>query len=285
MPTRTVYLNGAYVAADSAKVSIFDRGLLFGDGVYEVAGVLDGKLLDFNHHIDRLERSLRELNIPRPLSRKAILAAFRELVSLNAVREGLVYMQVTRGEAERNFVYEQGLKPTVFMFTQAKNTEHSAAASTGVALRSAPDIRWARRDIKSVNLLGQVLAKQAAAQSGAAEALLVGADGCITECGSANFYLVKDGAVITRPLSHDILPGVTRRAIVDLCRRERLALEERPFTLAEALAADETFLTGASTYVLPVVRIDDRAIAAGRPGATTLTLRRIYLQHARDTAL
>ena len=283
--SRIVYLNGEYVAPEDAKVSIFDRGLLFGDGVYEVAGVLDGKLLDFDHHIERLERSLKELDIPQELGRDDILDAFRELVSRNTLGEGLVYMQVTRGEAERDFPYDSGVKPTVFMFTQAKDSEENEKTRTGVSLKSVADIRWARRDIKSVNLLGQVLAKQAAKESGAYEALMVGPDGNVTECGATSFYIFRNNTIVTRPLSNDILPGITRRAVIDLCRENQLGLEERLFTLEEAMNAEEAFITGASTYVLPVTSIDGKSIGDGQPGPATLALRQMYLRHARETAI
>ena len=285
MAGRTVYLNGEYVSPDYAKVSSFDRGLLFGDGVYAVAGVLAGKLLDFDHHMERLERSLAELDIPQPLTRDEVLAAFRKMVQLNGLREGLVYLQVTRGQAERDFVYDPSMKPTTFMFTQAKDSEETDKLRTGVSLLSVPDLRWARRDIKSVNLLGSVLAKQAAKEAGAYEALLVGSEGYVTECGATSFYLFRNNTIITRPLSREILPGVTRRAVVDLCLSNQLGLEERLFTLEEALEADEAFITGASTYVLPVTRIDDHQIGTGQPGPATLALRQIYLQHARETAI
>ena len=283
--SRTVYVNGEYLAPEEASISIFDRGLLFGDGVYEVAGVLDGKLLDFDHHMERLERSLRELDIAGVMNRDDILAVFRELVSRNGLREGLVYMQVTRGEAERDFPYVGDIRPTVFMFTQAKNSEENEKLHTGVSLKSVPDIRWARRDIKSVNLLGQVMAKQAAKESGAYEALMIDHDGNVTECGATSFYIFRDNTVVTRPLSSDILPGVTRRAIIDLCRENQLGLEERLFSLEEAMNAEEAFITGASTYVLPVTSIDGKDIGDGQPGPATLALRQIYLRHARETAI
>lgn len=282
---RTVYLNGDFVAPEDAKISIFDRGLLFGDGVYEVAGVLDGKLLDFDHHMQRLSRSLKEMGIPEVLSRDEIVGIFRQLVELNSIREGLVYMQVTRGSAERDFVYDEGLAPTVFMFTQNKPSEDTDKAKTGVSLKSTPDIRWARRDIKSVNLLGQVMAKQSAKTAGAYEALFVDPDGFITECGATSFYIFANNTIITRPLSNDILPGVTRRAIIDLCNKNQIGLEERLFTLEEARNADEAFITGASTYVLAVTSIDGETIGDGVPGPAAVALRQIYLQHARETAI
>ena len=283
--SRIVYLNGEYMAPEQAKISIFDRAALFGDAVYEVAGVLDGKLLDFDNHMSRLARSLGELAIPQPLTTDEILQAYRKLVTLNSIREGLVYMQVSRGVAERDFTYESGMTPTVFMFTQETSSSYSDMAKTGVALKSVADIRWARRDIKSVNLLGQVLVKQAAHDAGAYEALMIGPDGYITECGATSFFIFSDNTIITRPLSSDILPGVTRRAILELCESYQLGLEEKLFTLEQALNAEEAFISGASTFVMPVTRIDDKPVGTGLPGPATMALRKIYLDHARDTAI
>ena len=283
--SRTVYLNGAYLPAEQAQISIFDRATLFGDAVYEVAGVLDGRLLDFDSHMQRLMRSLKELSIPAPLSRDQILEAYRHLVTVNGITEGMVYLQISRGTAERDFVYPDGLTPTVFMFSQDYPSEHSEKSKTGVALKSVPDIRWARRDIKSVNLLGQVLAKQLASDAGAYEALLVDGEGFVTECASTSFYIVKDQTIITRPLSNDILPGVTRKALVALCREKSYSLCERPVTLEEVYGADEAFITGASTYVLAVTEVDNRPIGNGKPGSLSLRLRQTYLEFARQTAI
>ncbi len=286
--TRIVYLNGSFVAECDAHVSVFDRGLLFGDGVYEVAAVLDGKLLEFDRHIARLNQSLHQLNLPNTLTNAEILHAFRILIRRNSVQEGLVYMQVTRGASgERDFVYSAGdSTPTIFMFTAHKNACDKAVRE-GVSLKSVADIRWARRDIKSVNLLGQVLCKQIARDAGAYEALMIDAEGYVTECGASSFYIFKNNTVITRPLSHAILPGVTRRSLIQLCAGAEpcIRLEERLFTLQEVFNAEEAFITGASIYVLPVTRIDDRNIADGKPGATTLALRSLYLQHARESAI
>ena len=283
--SRVVYLNGDYLAPDQARISIFDRGALFGDAAYEVAGVLGGKLVDFNHHMDRLHASLDKLSIPLPLDRGDILDAFRQLVSRNDLNEGLVYLQITRGEAERDFVYSPGMRPTVFMFTQKTDSSTSKEVERGITLKSVPDIRWARRDIKTVNLLGQVLAKQAAHESGADEALMIAPDGYVTECGATSFFIFSDRAIVTRPLSNDILPGVTRRALIALCASEQIALEERLFDLAEVYQAEEAFITGASTFVMPVTRIDDRPIGGGVPGPATMAMRSIYLDFARSTAI
>ncbi len=279
--TRIVYLNGEYLPPEQARISIFDRAVTFGDAIYDVAGVLDGKLVDFEHHMQRYFSSLDKLGIPSPLTQDEILAAFRKLVELNALDEGLVYLQVTRGEAERDFVWPTDIRPNVFMFTQVKSSLENKAAETGVNLVSTPDLRWARRDIKSVNLLGQVLAKQIAHEAGAYEALLIDADGLVTECGSTSFFLVQDQQILTRPLNQDILPGVTRRALLGLCDRHDLQLRECRFSLQDALAADEAFISGASSYVLPVTRIDEREIGDGSPGPTTRRMREIYIAYAR----
>jgi D-alanine transaminase len=282
---RIVFLNGEYVPEDEAKISIFDRAVNFGDAIYDVAGVLDGKLVDFEHHMQRYFNSLQKLALESPLSQAEILQAFRQLVDLNQLDEGLVYIQVTRGTAERDFVWPNDIKPTVFMFTQVKTASENEAAQNGIGLASTPDIRWARRDIKSVNLLGQVLAKKAAHDAGADEALMIDADGYVTECGSTSFFIVRDKLILTRPLNNDILPGVTRRAVVALCNSHGLRLVETRFTLDEALTADEAFISAASCYVLPVVKIDDQEINAGKPGELTLRLREIYLDYARSSLI
>ncbi len=282
---RIVYLNGEFLPADEARISIFDRAATFGDAVYEVAGVLDGRLVDFAHHMARYANSRRELGIDSPLADDEILAAFRRLVELNALDEGLVYLQVSRGVAERDFVPPADLEPTVFMFTQVKASAENAAADSGVRLASAPDLRWARRDIKSVNLLGQVLAKMQAHAAGADEALLVDADGFVTECGCTSFFIVRGNSILTRPLNRDILPGVTRRAVIALCRSHGLELIERKFSLADAIGADEAFISGASSYVLPAVEIDGRTIGDGRPGPISRRLREIYVEYARASLI
>ena len=283
--SRIVFLNGDYLPAEEARISIFDRAVNFGDAIYEVAGVLDGKLVDFAHHMERYFNSLAQLDIPSPLDQRQILDAFRKLIELNRLDEGLVYLQVTRGEAERDFVWPADIVPNVFMFTQPKASVENEAAETGIALASTADIRWARRDIKSVNLLGQVLAKKAAHDAGTYEALMIDRDGYVTECGSTSFFIVKGDLILTRPLSSDILPGVTRRAVVSLCSKNGLRLVEDRFSLDEALAADEAFISGASSYILPVVRIDDNQIGSGKPGELTRKLRQIYVEHARASLI
>jgi D-alanine transaminase len=282
--SRTVYLNGEYLPEDEAKISIFDRAVLFGDAIYEVAGVLDGKLVDFDAHMQRFHSSLNKLGIPVPLTDEQVLTAFRDLIDLNGINEGLVYMQVTRGKADRDFIWQGELQPTVFMFTQHKISVENEYAETGVMLKSVEDIRWARRDIKTVNLLGQVLVKKAASDAGAYEALMIDNDGYITECASTSFFIVTGDLLLTRPLTNDILPGITRKTILALCNTHRIRLIETKFTLKEALQADEVFISGASSYVLPVVQIDEHKIGSGTPGPCYRKLRQIYIDHARASS-
>lgn len=276
------YVNGAFLPLADATVSVLDRGFLFADGVYEVAAVIGGRLIDNDAHLARLERSLAALALASPVSMDEIVEIERELVARNGVAEGLVYLQITRGAAERDFAFPQGVAPTLIAFAQKKNILASPAAKSGIRVVTTPDLRWARRDIKSVALLAQVLAKQAAVEAGCQEAWMVDADGLITEGSSSTAFIITAGGVIvTRPNSQAILPGCTRRAVLALAARERLAIEERGFTVAEAYGAAEAFLTSASNLVLPVVAIDGRAIGAGVPGPRAQMLRELYLEFTR----
>ena len=282
--TRTVYVNGRFCAADQAKISIFDRGFLFADAVYEVIAVLDGKLVNFAAHMHRLRRSLGELNIPEPLSETAYLSVMQKLVRRNELGEGLVYLEISRGVADRDFLYPDDLEPTVVMFTQVKPLVESVNGKNGVRLKSAEDIRWARRDIKSTGMLAQVMAKQAARLAGAHEVIMV-ADGYVTEGGSCNIYIVKDGVVITRHLSNEILAGITRASLLSLTRDNTIKIIERPFSLDEAYAADEMFTSSASTFICPVVSVNDRPVNSGVIGPVVRELQAIYVAHARRTAV
>ena len=278
---RIVFVNGAYLPLADAKISIMDRGFLFADGVYEVSAVLDGKLVDNDAHLVRLQRSLSELAIPNPYSDADWTRIEQELIARNRLTEGVVYIEVTRGVAERDFVYPEDLSPTVVVFTQKKNIVASALLTRGAKVVSAPDLRWLRRDIKSVALLAQVLAKQAAAAAGAAEVWMV-EDGFVTEGGSSTAFMIgHDRRIVTRPLSAAILPGITRRAVMWLAAREALVVEERPFTVVEAKAAAEVFYTSASNFVVPVVSIDGDPIGNGEPGPLTRQLSELYLGFAR----
>ncbi|MFT7672740.1 MAG: D-alanine transaminase [Gammaproteobacteria bacterium] len=280
---RTVYLNGELVLESQAKISIFDRAVLFGDALYEVAGVTHGKLIDFDNHMLRYQRNLDSLNIPEPLAPDKIRALFKELISLNNIVDGLVYMQISRGVADRDYVYDENMQPTVFMFTQRLTEGEKNAASEGIKLVSVPDIRWARRDIKTVNLLGQVLAKQEAHSSGGNEALMIDPEGFVTECGSSSFFIVKENKVLTRRLNRDILPGVTRKALIRLCEEQKIDLVESRFDLATALDADEAFITAASIYLMPVNQIDDQKIGDSVPGPVTRKLLEIYSAYVEET--
>lgn len=278
--SRIVYVNGSFLPYEEAKIPIMDRGFLFGDGIYEVSAVLNSRLVDNEAHLARLERCLGEIRIPNPHTAEEWTRLEEELVRRNGLVEGVVYMEVTRGVAERDFAFPKDAKPTVVMFTQAKNISRSPMAEAGVAVITVPDIRWQRRDIKSVSLLAQVLAKQAAAEAGVFEAWMV-ENGHVTEGGSStSFIITEDRRIVTRPLSNAILPGITRQSVMRLAQENGLKIEERLFTLHEAHDAAEAFLTSASSFVTPVVRINDKPVGDGKPGPLTRRLRQLYLEMA-----
>jgi D-alanine transaminase len=281
-----VYVDGSFVPVADAKVSVFDRGFLFADGIYEVSAVLDGKLIDNDSHLARLERSVGEiaLNLPETLPR--IVEIQKELVARNSLVDGIVYLQVTRGAViPRDFAFPKQAKPTLVMFTSAKDIVNAASAKTGIAVKTVADIRWARRDIKSVALLAQVLAKQVAAEAGCQEAWMI-EDGKVTEGGSSSaFILTQEDVLVTRENSSAILPGCTRRAVMKLAEERQLRVEERAFSVNEALAAKEAFITSASLFVQAVVTIDGQMVANGEPGPMTNRLREIYVEFARATAV
>src|ERR1700684_334478 len=278
------YVNGSFVPLSEAKVSWLDRGFLFADGIYEVSAVLDGKLIDNASHLARLERSVGEIALELPESLDRIREIQKELIARNQLENGLVYLQVTRGAAAgRDFAFPKGVRPTLILFTSVKDIVNAPSAKSGIAVITVPDIRWARRDIKSVALLAQVLAKQDAAEAGAGEAWMI-EDGKVTEGGSSSaFILTKDDVLVTRQNSSAILPGCTRKAVVALAEERQLRVEERPFTVAEALAAKEAFITSASSFVQAVVTIDGKAVAGGKPGPMANRLREIYIDSARKT--
>ncbi len=279
------YVNGAFVPASEAKVSIFDRGFLFADGIYEVAAVLDGKLVDLDAHLDRLGRSAKEIRLALPMTHPELAAMLRELAARNGTSEGMVYLEVTRGAAPaRDFAFPSGVTPTVVAFAQSFPILASQKGNEGAAVVTVPEVRWKRRDIKSVALLGQVLARQTAVSAGAAEAFFVDeADGTITEGAASNAYIVKDGVLVTRPLGFDILHGTTRARVLEVARVRGIGVEERAFSLEELLRADEAFYTGAAAFVVPAVRIDDRPIGDGKPGPITRALREGYIEAVRRT--
>ncbi|RDJ23040.1 D-amino-acid transaminase [Bosea caraganae] len=278
--SRTVYVNGAYLPEEDAKISIFDRSFIFGDGIYEVSAVIGGKLVDCEAHLARLERSCGEIRLALPWSKAELVAVHEELIKRNSLDEGGIYLQVSRGAADRDFAFPTDATPTLVMFTQERNMSSAPAAKTGIKVVSCPDLRWARRDIKSVNLLGPVLAKQFAAESGAQEAWLV-EDGVVTEGASSTAWIVKGKTLISRPLSNKVLPGITRKAVLAYIGETDFTFEERTFTLDEALDAEEVFITSATSLVMPVVQIDGHTIHNGAPGPTAIRLREIYLDFAK----
>ncbi len=286
--SRTVYLNGEYLPEEEARVSIFDRSFLMADGVYEVTSVLDGKLIDFDGHLARLERSLSELDMEKPPAFDDLLAIHRKLVDLNGIDEGMIYLQVSRGSAgDRDFVFPDPdqVKPTLVLFTQSKpGLADNPAARRGIKVISIPDLRWHRRDIKTVQLLYPSMGKMAAKAAGCDDAWLV-EDGKVTEGTSNNAYIVKDGKIITRHLSNDILHGITRAAVLRFAAEAQMEVEERAFTIDEAQAADEAFVTSASTFVMPVIEVDGTPVGSGTPGPVATRLREIYLEESRKSAI
>ncbi|MDP4065513.1 D-alanine aminotransferase [Rhodobacteraceae bacterium IMCC1933] len=285
--TRTVYVNGKYLPENEATVSIFDRGFLFADGVYEVTSVLDGKLIDFDGHARRLARSMGELGMRNPIATEDLLEVHRELVRANGIVEGLIYLQITRGAAaDRDFAYpSEDTPPTIVLFTQNKpGIADSPMAKTGIKVISIEDQRWARRDIKTVQLLYPSMGKMMAKAAGCDDAWMV-EDGAVTEGTSNNAYIVKGGKIITRHLSDDILHGITRAAVLRFAREAQMEVEERAFTVAEAQDSDEAFFTSASAFVMPVVELDGAAIGTGAPGPVAIRLREIYLDESRKVAI
>ncbi len=282
--SRTVFVNGEYLPEEQAKVSIFDRGFVFGDGIYEVVPVIGGKMVDKAPFLERLKRSLGELRIDMPMSEDEFIAMHEKLIELNGIEEGGVYSQITRGVADRDSAFPApGTKPSVAAFTMKKQLIDNANARTGVKVVTVDDIRWKRRDIKSIALLGQVMAKQAAVEKGAFEGWMV-EDGYVTEGTSSTAYIVKDGTIITRPLSNEILPGIRRKVIKQLCADKGVKLEERLFTVEEALAADEAFLSSATTLVMPIVEIDGHTIGGGQPGPVARQMREYYVAAIKEEA-
>jgi D-alanine transaminase len=279
--SRIVYVNGAYEPEEEAKISVFDRGFLFGDAVYEVTAVLGGQLVDFAAHLARLDRSLKEIDLPLPIPHEGLRELHEELIAENNIDEGIVYLQISRGPAERDFAYPDPTMPTIVAFTQSRPLLDNPYAETGIKVVTIPDIRWKRRDIKSTSMLGQAMGKQAAKRQGAYEAWMV-EDGYVTEgTSSSAFILDADGVLRTQPLGPHILPGVTRRAILRLAKEDGVPVEERPFTVEEAYQGREAFLTAASAFVLPVTEIDGRPIGDGAPGPVARAFRAHYITEAR----
>ena len=278
---RTVFVNGSYVPEDEARISIFDRGSLFGDAVYEVTSVLDGKLVDYAGHMTRLRRSLDALKMPSPAPDDELLEIHRELVKRNILTEGLIYLQVSRGAADRDFLFPgPDVTPTLLLFPQHKSIVKSALAERGQKIILVDDLRWRRCDIKTVQLLYASMVKTEAHEAGADDAWMV-LDGQITEGSSNNAYIVTgDGTIVTRELSTDILHGITRKSVLQCAAELQLTVEERPFTVAEAKAAREAFSTSATSFVNPVIEIDGATIGDGKPGPITRRLRAVYIENS-----
>jgi D-alanine transaminase len=279
---RIAYVNGRYVAHAEASVHIEDRGYQFADGVYEVCEVARGYIVDMKRHLDRLDRSLRELSIAWPINRAAMEIVIMEVIRRNRVKNGLVYLQVTRGVASRDFLFPTGTRPSVVV--TARKVDPAAAAKraeNGIKVITVPENRWDRVDIKSVGLLPNVLAKQKASEAGAQEAWFIDADGTVKEGGSSNAWIVTgDGALVTRPAEHGILRGITRTTLLDVAAKLGLRVEERGFTVAEAKAAREAFISSATTIAMPVVAIDGAPVANGHPGSVVLSLRQAFFDIA-----
>jgi len=286
--SRVAYVNGVYRPHRDAVVHVEDRGYQFADGVYEVWSVFDGRLADFDAHMTRLHRSLGELRIRIPMTREALTQVLRETVRRNRVRDGLVYVQVTRGTARRDHVFPgETTAPSVVVTARPMDLRKAdASARKGVAVITQPDIRWGRCDIKTVGLLPNVLAKQAAREAGAAEAWMVDEMGLVTEGGSTNAWIVDEHGVLrTRDVQANILRGCTRAALLDLVRETGITFDERAFTVEEAKKAKEAFYTAASAWVMPVISVDGARVGDGKPGEITKRLRRLYLERARDEAI
>ncbi len=285
--SRTVYINGSYLPEEDAKVSIFDRGFLMADAIYEVTAVIDGKMIEFDGHLERMRRSLRELDIAYDPNKEEMLAIHRELIARNHLVHGGVYIQITRGNpGDRDFLYAEGesIPPTIVLFTQERPDPRHSKLDKGWAVMTMEDLRWKRRDIKTVQLLYPSIAKTTAKRLGFDDTWMI-EDGTITEGTSNNAYIIKDGVIITRHLSNDILHGITRASLLKYAQSRQMKIEERPFTLDEALAAEEAFVTSASTYVMPVVSIDGQDIGTGKPGEHTLALRQMYIEESVKVAI
>lgn len=280
--SRIVYVNGEYVPEEDAKISVFDRGFLFADGVYEVSAVINRKLVDNAAHVARLQRSLNELNMSAPCTPQEIEAIQMKLIEENDLNEGVIYLQVTRGAADRDFAFPIDATPSLVMFTQAKSITNNALAEKGISVITVPDIRWKRRDIKTVGLLPASMAKQASVEAGAGDAWFV-EDGIVNEGSSNNAFIVThEGKIVTRHLGTEILHGITRKAVMALAAEENLEVEERAFTPEEAYEAREAFSTSASAFVMPVVKIDGHVLGNGVPGPVAEKLRAKYIEMASN---
>ncbi|MFD2236852.1 D-amino-acid transaminase [Aureimonas populi] len=282
---RSVYVNGVWQDEGVASISVFDRGFLFADAVYEVAAVVGGKLIDYEAHARRLSRSLKELAIAEPMPAAELLELHRQAVSRNGLEEGLVYLQATRGAADRDFVIDPNAAPGLVLFTQAKTVLANPKAQTGLKVKCMPDRRWGRRDIKTVQLLYSSLAKSQAVREGLDDAILV-EDGMVTEASSANLHIVdEEGVIHTPPLSEALLPGITRGSVLSIARDHAIPARESPISVEALGRAREAFITSATSFVLPVVEVDGRAVGDGRPGPITRRMRELYIASSLRTAI
>ena len=287
--SRIVYLNGKYYKESEAKISIFDRGLLFADSVYEVTAVIDNKLIDFPAHIERLENSLNELEIKNIFSYDLLLKMHKELVNKNKFsnKEGLIYMQVSRGTIERDFlIKDKDVTPNIFAFTQEKNLTDVDYKTNGLEIITRNDLRWQRKDIKTTQLLFATLIKTEAHKLGADDAWLIDGDGFVNEGTSNNAYIIdKNNNIITRNLSNKLLPGITRKTIIEVAKKLKLSIEERPFTVKEVLESNEAFISSASTLIAPVTKIDKNNIGKGQMGPITEILRETYIKISKNNSI
>ena len=270
-----VFLNGEFIDKDSAKISIFDRGFIFGDGIYEVVPVINSIIVEKDGFWDRFQRSLNEISLNLPYTHDEFESILNNLIEINSLKEGGLYIQITRGVAPRDFSFVKGVKPTIMAFAFSDSVLEHPAAKSGITIISTPDIRWKRRDIKSISLLGQCYAKNQATIAGADECFMV-EDGYVTEAGSSSAFIIKDGALITKPLSNEILPGIRRNRLLNLAKQIGLQIQERKFSMDEVYNADECFISAATIILLPVIKADGKAINGGKIGEYTTKLRELY---------
>ena len=278
-----VFLNGEFLPKDKAKISVFDRGFIFGDGIYEVVPVMNGVLVDKSEFWERFKRSLKEIALNFPYKDSEFESILNELIAKNTLKEGGAYMQLTRGIASRVFAFTKGLQPTIMAFVYVANIQNNELASKGISVVSVPDIRWKRRDIKSISLLAQCYAKEMAVNAGADEGFMV-ENGKVTEATSASAFIIKDKTLITKPFSNEILPGIRRQNILKFARELNLSVAERAFSMNEVYEADEVFISAASLPILGVIKADGKMIANGKIGKFTQQLRQRYLQKMRNEA-
>ncbi|WP_086242708.1 D-amino acid aminotransferase [Campylobacter devanensis] len=270
-----VFLNGEFMDKDSAKISIFDRGFIFGDGIYEVVPVINSIIVEKDGFWDRFQRSLNEISLNLPYTNDEFESILNNLIEINSLKEGGLYIQITRGVAPRDFSFVKGVKPTIMAFAFSDSVLEHPAAKSGITIISTPDIRWKRRDIKSISLLGQCYAKNQATIAGADECFMV-EDDYVTEAGSSSAFIIKDGALITKPLSNEILPGIRRNRLLNLAKQIGLQIQERKFSMDEVYNADECFISAATIILLPVIKADGKAINGGKIGEYTTKLRKLY---------